>query len=209
MRNERQAGQKTDTMVLRSGLSILTALGLLVLATTGSGCSDQDRYEQAAAHHAAARLAVDEGTLRVTERSELSTDGVAVFRITDHGTKHQLIVAVPRSGRAVLDSSMPDAFATMARSEQLGARLDQLGSARVAGWFGAFGGVCGEPLVSKTNGIDDIALPDGRHEISFRFAGPERVQQCHVVIDGHGMVESATTRPVESLTAEAASPRRS
>ena len=209
MQNERQAGQKTDTMVLRSGLSILTALGLLILASTGSGCSDQDKYELAAARHAAARLSVDEDTLRVTQRSDLSTDRVAVFRVTDRGTRHQLTVAVPRSGRTVLDSSMPGAFATMARTEHLGARAEELGAVRVAGWFGAFGGVCGEPIVSKTRGIGEIALPDGRREITFQFAGPERVEQCHVVLDGQGVVESATKRPVESLTAEASTPRRS
>ena len=179
------------TLLSRVGASVLFAAGLMVLA---SGCTSHDAYA-VAGHHAASRLGVAEGGLRVTERSDLSSDRHAVFRITDRGGKRELMVAVPSAGGAVLDSTTPDAFARLARAESLGTRFDQLGTARVAGWFGSFGGSrCGEPTVSKQRGVRMTARPDGGHELSFAFAGAERVEECDVVLDGHGRVETSTVR---------------
>jgi hypothetical protein len=175
----------------RVGASLLLAAGLMVLA---SACTSQDAYA-VAGHHAASRLGVAEASLRVTERTDLSSARHAVFRITERSGKRQLMVAVPSEGNAVLDSSMPDAFASLARSEDLGARFDQFGAARVAGWFGSFGGGrCGEPITARSKDVHVNAQADGGHELSFAFAGADHLEECGLVLDGHGRVEASSVR---------------
>ena len=105
------------------------------------------------------------------------------------------MVAVPSAGGAVLDSTTPDAFARLARAESLGTRFDQLGTARVAGWYGSFGGSpCGEPSVTRQRGVHVTARADGGHELSFAFAGAAHVEECDLVLDGHGRVETSSVR---------------
>jgi hypothetical protein len=168
----------------RIGTSLLFAAGLAILATA---CSGEDA-DLAATRLASTRLGAS--NLRVTERSDLSTERHAVFRITERGGARQLMVAVASGGDAVLDSSTSDAFASLARAEDLGARFDQLGAKRVAGWFGSFGGgACGEPILTGLPAIRVQTRADGGHELRYRFAEAGRVEECHLVLDGRGVVE--------------------
>jgi hypothetical protein len=192
--------QRTAPMS-NTGWSILFGVALLVLA---GACTDQDAYATAA-HRAASRLGVAETALRVTQRSDLSTDGHAVLRITEKGSRRQVMVAVANEGHALVDSTAPDAFARLARAEQLGARFDQFGAARVAGWFGAFGGRCGEPIITRAQGVGVHARADGGHELRFQFAGAGRVEQCDLVLDRQGQVESVNVRPLPAQVASRSS----
>jgi hypothetical protein len=157
-----------------------------------------------AAQRATSRLGVAQADLRVTSRSDLSTDRHAVYRITERGGRRQLMVAVASQGQVMLDSSTPDAFARLARAEDLGARFDQFGALRVAGWFGSFGGgTCGEPIVTRTNGVHVRERADGGHELRFAFAGARQVEECHLVLDRRGQVESVSVSARPPVVASA------
>ncbi len=188
------------SLASRVGLSLLLATGLTFMA---SACTSQ-HGESVAARRATSRLGVDAQALRVTERTDLSTARHAVFRITERGGTRQLMVAVSSQGTVMLDSTTPDAFASLAAAEDLGAHFDQFGAARVAGWFGSFGGGrCGEPIITRLRGVRVNPRADGGHELSFQFAGADHVEQCHLVLDGRGRVESVSVKSLTHVVASA------
>ena len=136
------------------------------------------------------RLQVPVSTLRVTERSDLSTSRTAVLRVSAHGRSKGLTVAVARKGSLLVDALDADAFTRLAAAERLGPRVEELGGARVAGWYGALGGrPCGEPVVASVKDTIQVeSLPDGAHRLSFRFSDGEKLMRCKVTIAADGLV---------------------
>src|SRR6266508_2934524 len=114
--------------------SLALAAALVVAAVTSSGCGPAS-VEDRAREHAADRLGVPIETLRVTERSDLSTSRHAVLRVSARGREKQLTVAVARRGSLLVDGLDADAFPRLASAEKLGKHFEELGGARVAGWF--------------------------------------------------------------------------
>ena len=172
------------------GTSVALAAALVVAAVTTSGCGPVS-VEERALEHAADRLQVPVETLRVTERSDLSTGRHAVLRVSAHGRAKQLTVAVSRKGSLLVDALDSDAFTRLAAAEHLGARFEELGGARVAGWFGALGGgrPCGEPVVASVKDTVQVeSLPDGAHRLSYRFSDGDKLMRCRVTIAADGLV---------------------
>jgi hypothetical protein len=166
------------------------ALAIAAFVTTGCGGSTP---ESRAREHAAARLGVDADDLRITQRGELATPRHVVLRATA-GSGAELTVAVARQGSLIVDGRMHDAFARLAQAERAGARFDELGAERIAGWFGAFaGGVCGEPLAeSRGSLVKNEVLPDA-HRLSWSYAGDARVMRCTMVLGNDGRVRDAVS----------------
>jgi hypothetical protein len=173
--------------------SLAVALALVVAALTTSGCGPASA-EQRALEHASEHLGVPVASLRVTERSDLSTSRHAVLRISDHNRSKELTVAVARKGGLVVDALEGNAFSRLAAAEHLGSHFDQLGGARVAGWFGALAGgkPCGEPVVASVKEVVQVeALPDGGHRISYRFTDGDKLMRCRLTISPQGAVREA------------------
>ncbi len=170
--------------------SLAVALALVFAAITTSGCGPASAEERAL-EHAADRLGVPIETLRVTERSDLSTSRTAVLRVHARGRERQLTVAVARKGSLLVDGLDSDAFTRLASSERLGKRFEELGGTRVAGWFGALAGghPCGEPVVASIQEVVQVeALPDGAHRLSYRFTDGDKLMRCRVTIAADGAV---------------------
>jgi hypothetical protein len=170
--------------------SLLGALVLALLAFTTACTSTSSQLEARARAHAAARLAAAKGDLVVTERSDLSTDRHAVMRVTAPDGR-ALTVVVPRGGAEAFDASAPDAFAQLARAENLAERYAALGAVRVAGWYGALGnGPCGELMAHEKKSVQVEERPDARL-LTYRFAAGDKVQLCHVELGLDGEVRRA------------------
>jgi hypothetical protein len=170
---------------------ILTSLGfalaLVVVGTSGCGQKIEDGVRQ----HAAGRLDVPVDELRVTERSELSTEEHRVYRVSHRKGKAELIVVTTPRGKVVTDARASDAFAVLAAAEKLAERFERLGGSRVAGWYGALGGgeVCGELVDDgRENLVSTENLADGARRVSYRFMGKQGPKRCQLVIAPDGKV---------------------
>ena len=177
----------------RSVATSLAVAAALLLAAMTTGCGAVSTEERAL-QHAADRLGVPEDTLRVTERSDLSTSLHQVLRVSARGLERQLTVAVARQGNLIVDGLQPDAFLRLARAERLGQRFEQLGGTRVAGLFGALSGghPCGEPFAaSQKETVDAVQvenLPDGAHRLAYRFTDGAKLMHCRVTLEPDGTV---------------------
>ncbi len=190
--------------------SLAVAAALLFAAAANTGCAASS-VEERAREHAADRLGVDASTLRVTVRSDLSTPKHAVLRVSARGRDRELTVAVARGGGALLvDGLEPDAFTRLAGAERMGERFEELGGARVAGWFGALsaGRPCGEPLMSPEQGesVQVEKLTDGAHRMSYRFSEGDKVMRCRLTVASDGSVREvyAEAAPVARATSSSA-----
>lgn len=172
--------------------SIAFGLALAIVAVVTPGCG-QASPETRAREHAAAQLGVDSSDIRITQRGELTTPRHLVVRASTKSGA-ELTIAVAREGRLLVDGRMRDGFARLVEAERAGARFDELGAERIAGWFGAFaGGLCGEPL-SEARGpqVKNEVLPDA-HRLSWSFAGDTRVMRCTLTFDNDGRVRDAAS----------------
>jgi hypothetical protein len=184
---------------MSSWRSIATSLAVaaaLLLAAMTTGCNE-DGVEERVREYAARQLGVPEDNLRVTERSDLSTSRHAFLRVTARGRERHLTVAVARRGQFIVDALQPDAFARVARAEELGPRFQQLGGARVAGWYGALSGgrPCGEPFAASQHDAPSAVqvepLGDGAYRLSYRFTDGTKLMRCRLTIEPDGSVLEA------------------
>jgi hypothetical protein len=187
----------TTATHMTSWRSIATSLAVaaaLLFSAMSTGCGT-DSAEERALQHAADRLGVPEDTLRVTERTDLSTTRHLFLRVSARGRERQLTLAIARKGDAIIDGLEPDAFARLAREERLGPRFEELGGARVAGWFGALanGRPCGEPFGGTRNeqpvAVQVETLADGAHRLSYRFTDGAKLMRCRLTLDHDGTVK--------------------
>jgi hypothetical protein len=178
----------------RSIATSLAVAAALLLSAMTTGCGSNSAEERALAH-AADRLGIPEDTLRVTERTDLSTTRHVFLRVSARGRERQLTVAVARQGSGIVDGLEPDAFARLARDERLGIRFEELGGARVAGWFGALtnGRPCGEPFAGTQHeapiAVQVENLSDGAHRLSYRFADGAKLMRCRLTLTHEGTVK--------------------
>lgn len=165
---------------------------LLAVLALAAACGPASNLDRLARRQGSARLGVPAEAVRVTERSELSTRRHAVLRVsTWEAAPREVTIFIPRDGGDPLDPSIPDAFDRVARAEVARQRLELVGVAHLAGWFGALGGggKCGEPLSSEQPAATPV--PGGGLRITYRFAAVDRLGRCTFEVAADGTLREA------------------
>lgn len=171
----------------------LTVLGLFAALAACTETSEEARVRRMAAE----RFGVEAGVLRVTRRTDLSTDRHRFYRVSTRvaarptGEPETVTLAVSRTDGGLL---APGSFDQLAREEDASRRIDQLGADRVAGWFGALGGACAPPIDDERGTATASRVDDGGVEIRYRFLVPgQTTHECVIQLAPDGSLRGTST----------------